>query len=225
VVVEETLRDVQQSQTYLSKMVITAPIDGIVNILSNFRTGGSFGQSPPKFKEGDQAWTGAAIAEIPDLSEMRIELKLEEVDRGKLKVGQPVKIRVDAIPDREFTAELDWISPIAQVIFNAGASNKVFPCQATLKGLDPRLRPGMSASAEIIIERQVNALLIPLRASFTDNRKPTVFVQEKQQFTKRAIEVGRRNDDDLVVVNGLKEGEIVTLENPADAAKRAKKKL
>jgi RND family efflux transporter MFP subunit len=222
---DKTVRDVQQSQTYLSKMVITAPSDGIVNILTNFRTGGSFGQSPPKFKEGDQAWTGAAIAEIPDLSEMRIELKLEEVDRGKLKVGQPVKIRVDAIPDKEFTAELDWISPIAQVIFNAGASNKVFPCQATLKALDPRLRPGMSASAEIIIERQVNALLIPVRASFTDNRKPTVYVQEKQQFTKRAIEVGRRNDEDIVVVNGLKEGEMVTLENPADAAKRAKKKL
>jgi len=222
---DKTVRDVQQSQTYLSKMVITAPIDGIVNVLSNFRSGGSFGQSPPKFKEGDQAWTGAAIAEIPDLSEMRIELKLEEVDRGKLKVGQPVKIRVDAIPDREFTAKLDWISPIASVIFTAGASTKVFPCQATLNSLDPRLRPGMSATAEITIERQANALLIPLRASFTDNRKPTVYLQEKAQFVKRPIEVGQRNDDDLVIVKGLKEGDVVALENPAEAAKRAKKKL
>jgi HlyD family secretion protein len=222
---DKTVRDVQQSQTYLSKMVIIAPIDGIVNILPNFRTGGSFGQSPPRFKEGDNAWTGAAIAEIPDLSEMRIELKLEEVDRGKLKVGQPVKIRVDAIPDKEFTAELDWISPIAAVIFNAGASSKVFPCQATLKALDPRLRPGMSASAEITIERQPNALLIPIRASFTDNRKPAVYVQQGQQFVKKPIEVGRRNEEDLVVVGGLKEGEVVTLESPAEAAKRAKKKL
>jgi len=222
---DKTVRDVQQSQTYLSKMVIIAPIDGIVNILPNFRTGGSFGQSPPRFKEGDNAWTGAAIAEIPDLSEMRIELKLEEVDRGKLKVGQPVKIRVDAIPDKEFTAELDWISPIAAVIFNSGASSKVFPCQATLKALDPRLRPGMSASAEITIERQPNALLIPIRASFTDNRKPTVYVQQGQQFVKKPIEVGRRNEEDLVVVGGLKEGEVVTLESPAEAAKRAKKKL
>ena len=41
----------------------------------------------------------------------------------------------------------------------------------------------------------------------------------------RTIEVGRRNDDDIVVLKGLKEGEIVTLENPAEAAKRAKKKL
>ena len=207
-------------------MVIVAPIDGIVNLLPNFRAGGSFGQSPPRFKEGDSAWTGAAIAEIPDLSEMRIELKLEEVDRGKLKVGQPVKIRVDAIPDKEFTAELDWISPIAALIFKGfGNSDKVFPCRATLKNLDPRLRPGMSASAEIIIERQPSALLIPSRASFIDKGKPAVYVQQGQQFIKRTIEVGRRNEEDLVVLNGLKEGEMVTLENPADAAKRAKKKL
>jgi RND family efflux transporter MFP subunit len=223
---DKSLRDVEQSKTYLSKMVIVAPSDGIVNLLPNFRSGGSFGQSPPRFKEGDNAWTGAAIAEIPDLSEMRIELKLEEVDRGKLKLGQPVKIRVDAIPEKEFTAELDWISPIASLIFKGfGASDKVFPCRATLRALDPRLRPGMSASAEIIIERQPSALLIPSRASFIEQGKPAVYVQQGQQFLKRKIEVGRRNEEDIVVLSGLKEGEMVTLESPAEAAKRAKKKL
>ena len=59
-----------------------------MNILPNFRAQGSFGSAPPAFKEGDRAWTGAAIAEIPDLSNMRIDLKLEEVDRGKMKLGR-----------------------------------------------------------------------------------------------------------------------------------------
>jgi HlyD family secretion protein len=223
---DKTKRDVAQAKNYLSKMVIVAPIDGIVNVLPNFRSGGSFGQSPPGFKEGDRAWTGAAIAEIPDLSEMRIELKLEEVDRGKMKLGELVRIRVDAIPEKEFTASLDWISPIAALIFKGfGSSDKVFPCRATLKNLDPRLRPGMSASAEIIIERQPNALLIPSRASFLQKGKPAVYVQKGQQFSTRTIEVGRRNEEDLVVLSGLKEGELVTLESPAEAAKRAKKKL
>ena len=223
---DKTLRDVAQAKDYLSKMVIIAPIDGIVNVLPNFRSGGSFGQSPPGFKEGDRAWTGAAIAEIPDLSEMRMELKLEEVDRGKMKLGELVRIRVDAIPEKEFTANLDWISPIAALIFKGfGSSDKVFPCRATLKNLDPRLRPGMSASAEIIIEREPNALLIPSRASFLLKGKPAVYVQKGQQFSTRTIEVGRRNEEDLVVLGGLKEGELVTLESPTEAAKRAKKKL
>lgn len=222
---DKAIRDTDLAKGYLTKMVMRAPNDGIVNILPNFRAGGSFGQSPPPFKEGDRVWTGAAIAEIPDLSEMRVELKLEEVDRGKLKLGQPVRVRVDAVPEKEFSADMDWISPIAQLVFRTFPPEKLFPARATLKNLDPRLRPGMSASAEIIVEKQPGVLLIPARASFMLNGKPAVYVQKGQQFLTRTIEVGKRNDEDLVVLKGLKEGELVTLENPAEAAKRGKKNL
>jgi RND family efflux transporter MFP subunit len=222
---DKTVRDLELAKSYLSKMVIRAPIDGIVNILPNFRAGGSFGSSPPPFKEGDRVWTGAAIAEIPDLSEMRVELRFEEVDRGKVKLGQEVRLRVDAIPEKEFTAVLDWISPIAALVFRSFPPEKSFPARATLKNLDPRLRPGMSATADIIIERQPDVLLIPVKASFTQNGKPMVYVQRGKHFITRAIEVGKRNDNDIVVLRGLKDGEMIALENPADAARRAKKKL
>ena len=221
---DKAARDMTRVKSYLSKMVVTAPTDGIVNLLPNFRAQGSWGSTPPPFKEGDNAWTGAAIAEIPDLSEMRIELKLDEVDRGKIKLGQPVKIRVDAIPDKEFEAELTWVSPIAALEFGRGRSaEKSFPAHALLKNLDPRLRPGMSATAEILTERQAASLLIPLRASFSQAGKPTVWVQRGQNFVVRQIEVGRRNETDIVVTAGLKEGDRVALENPAEVAKRSKK--
>ncbi|HBY58757.1 MAG TPA: hypothetical protein DEH78_02975 [Solibacterales bacterium] len=221
---DKTIRDMERAKGYLSKMAIRAPNDGIVNLLPNLRAQGSWGQSPPPFKEGDRAWTGAAIAEIPDLSEMRIDLKLEEVDRGKLKLGQKLKIKVDAIPDKEFFADLDWISPIAAVQFRGmGLSEKSFPARATLKNLDSRLRPGMSASAEVIIESDPNSLLIPIKASFMHQGKPAVWVQKGQSFEIRKIEVGKRNETDMVVLKGLKAGELVTLENPEEAAKKAKK--
>ncbi len=221
---DKTVRDTDRAKGYLSKMVMRAPIDGIVNILPNFRSSGSFGSAPPPFKEGDSAWTGAAIAEIPDLSDMRIVLKLEEVDRGRLKLGQVAKVRVDAIPDKEFNATLDWISPIAAINFRGmGMSEKTFPAQATLKNLDPRLRPGMSATAEIVIESRPAQLLIPLRASFTSNGKPAVYVQHGDNFVLRTIEVGRRNQTEIIVLKGLRAGETVALENPIEAAKKAKK--
>ncbi len=222
----KAVRDMERAKSYLSMMVIRAPIDGIVNILPNFRAGGSFGSMPPPFKEGDRAWTGAPIAEIPDLSSMRVEMKLEEVDRGRIKLGQPVRVRVDAVADKEFQAELDWISPIAALTFRGfGLSEKNFPAYATLKNVDARLRPGMSATAEIIIESHPNVLLIPARASFLHQGKPAVWVQRGQQFQIRVIEVGLRNENDIVVVKGLREGEVVALENPIEAARRAKKKL
>ena len=221
---DKTLRDLERYKGYLSKMVVRAPNDGIVNLLPNFRSQGSWGSAPPPFKEGDNAWTGASIAEIPDLSEMRIELKLEEVDRGKISLGQQIRMRVDAVPDKEFIADLDWISPIAALQYRGmGMSEKSFPARATLKSLDPRLRPGMSATAEIIIESVPKALLVPVRASFMQAGKPAVWVQKGQEFQVRQLEVGKRNDTDMIVLKGLKEGEMIAMENPAEAAKRAKK--
>ncbi|MCE5308382.1 MAG: efflux RND transporter periplasmic adaptor subunit [Acidobacteriales bacterium] len=221
---EKTLRDLGRTKGYLGKMVVRAPIDGVLNVLPNARTQGSFGSSAPPFKEGDKAWTGAAIAEIPDLSEMRIELKLDEVDRGKLKLGQQLRIRVDAVPEKEFLANLDWISPIAALLWRGmGLTEKIFPARATLKNLDPRLRPGMSATAEIIIDSQPRILMIPVRASFVYAGKPAVYVQKGRNFQIRTIQVGKRNETDIVVLSGLREGESVALEDPAEAAKRAKK--
>jgi multidrug efflux pump subunit AcrA (membrane-fusion protein) len=148
------------------------------------------------------------------------------VDRGKVKLGQPVQIRVDAIPDKEFTATLDWISPIAALIYKGGSTpEKTFPARATISHLDDRLRPGMSASMEITIERQANALLIPARASFAKDGKPAVYIQQRGNFVVHPIRVGRQNEEEIVVTSGLKEGDVVTLESPADAAKRSKKKL
>jgi len=223
---DKAVRDLKLAESYLTMMQLRAPNDGIANVLPNFRSGGSFGQSTPPFKEGDNVWTGAEIAEIPDLSEMYVDLRLEEADRGKLQLGQAVRVRVDAIPDKEFTAQLDWISPIAALVFKGGATpEKTFPARATLKNLDDRLRPGMSASTEVIIEREPNALLIPVQASFSNGGKPAVYVQHGKDFPARMIQVGRRNDEDIIVTGGLKEGDMVTLESPAEAARQAKKKM
>jgi multidrug efflux pump subunit AcrA (membrane-fusion protein) len=223
---DKAVRDLDTANGYLGMMQLRAPTDGVVNVLSNFRSSGSFGQTPPPFKEGDTVWNRAEIVEIPDLSQLYIDLRLQEVDRGKLQLGQAVRIRVDAIPDREFTAKLDYISPIALLVFRGGATpEKSFPAHATLTHLDPRLSPGMSASAEVIVQREANQLLIPVRASFDRDGKPAAYLQKGKSFQVVPIEVGSRNDDDIVVRKGLKEGDIVTLESPAEAAKRARKKV
>jgi multidrug efflux pump subunit AcrA (membrane-fusion protein) len=77
----------------------------------------------------------------------------------------------------------------------------------------------------VIIQREPNQVLIPVRASFDRDGKPAAYLQLGKSFKLVPIAVGSRNDDDIVVLNGLKEGDIVTLENPEEAAKRAKRKL
>jgi multidrug efflux pump subunit AcrA (membrane-fusion protein) len=217
---DKTVRDMERAKKYLESMILRAPIEGMVIILPNFRSGGQFGSSPPPFKEGDRAWTGAPIAEIPDMSELQVEFRIEEVDRGLLKEGQAVKIKVDAVPDLELDGTMTWISPIAQLVFRSFPPEKNFPAKARIHKVDPRLRPGMSATAEVIIERQDSALTIPIKASFELDGKPAVFLQRGTRYQRQAIKAGKRNATDLVVLAGLNEGQVVALENPEEAARK-----
>jgi multidrug efflux pump subunit AcrA (membrane-fusion protein) len=230
--VANTLKNRDLALTYLGQMEIKAPTDGNVNILQNFRATGTFGQGgAPPFKEGDNAWAGAAIAEIPDVSQLYIDLKLDEVDRGKIALGQDLKIRVDSIPDKEFAAKLDFIAPAAALTFTgvgadmSASTVKSFPARATLTSVDERLRPGTTASCDIVVYRQANTLTIPLQASFDNKGKPVVYVQSGKGFTMRPIQIGRQNEDEIVVTGGLKEGDVVALVDPVKAAKQAKKKI
>jgi hypothetical protein len=102
---------------------------------------------------------------------------------------------------------------------------KSFPARATLTSVDERLRPGTTASADIVVYRQTNTLTIPLQASFDNKGKPVVYVQNGKGFTMRQIQIGRQNEDELVVTGGLKEGDVVALVDPVKAAKQAKKKI
>ncbi len=219
----KTVRDMNRAKKYLENMVLRAPMDGIFVVMPNFRAGGQFGQNPPPFKEGDRAWTGAPIAEIPDMSELQVEFRVEEVDRGLLQMSQKVRMKVDAVPDLELEGTLDWISPIAQLLFRSWPPEKNFPAKSSIKKPDSRLRPGMSVTAEIIIERRPNALLIPIKASFVLDGKPAVFLEKGNQYRRQRIQAGKRNATELMVLAGLTEGQMVALENPEEAARKKRK--
>ena len=92
----------------------------MVNILPNYRSGNMFGGGEQEFREGDRAWPGAAIVELPDLSSVHLEARLDESDRGRLKASQEATVRIEAIPGRDFKARINDISVLARVDFSSG---------------------------------------------------------------------------------------------------------
>ncbi len=210
----KAIRDLDLTKTYLRNMILRAPADGIVQIRSNPRAQGSSRRNRPPFQEGDTVWAGADIAEIPNLSSMRVEFRVEEIDRGRASIGPHVRIRVDAAPGTVFEGSIDWLSPIATLLFRRFPPEKNFPAQATIDNMDAQLRPGMSASVEVIVEQRPGVLIIPTRASFQVDGEPTVFVRQGSGFRKQRIKVLARNATDIVVGDALKEGEVIALENP-----------
>jgi len=210
----KAVRDRDLTKQYLGSMELRSPVDGVVQILTNNRAQGSFGTSRPPFQEGDTVWTGAVIAEIPDLDSLRAEFRLEEIDRGRVETGQECRIKVDAVPDAVLTGKVDWLSPIATLVFRRLPPEKNFPAHAAIDKLDPRLRPGMSATVEVVVERRKNVLVIPAKASFQIDGRPTVFIKRGNSYRPQPIEVAARNTTEIVVGGGLEEGQEIALENP-----------
>jgi RND family efflux transporter MFP subunit len=209
----KALFDVQQGERAVSSMILRAPVGGMVTILPNWRNQVGWGEAP-EFKEGDRLWPGAAIAELPDLTSVQVTARVDETDRGRVKPGQVAKVRVDAIPDREFDAKVAEISPLAKLDFSSWPLTKSFDLILELASADQRLRPGMSANARIAVDRQADAVLLPAQALFEKAGRSVVYVQGAWGFQERLVEIGRRSPKQVAVTRGVQPGERVALRDP-----------
>ena len=204
--------DLQRVEQNLARLQLKAPAAGMVTVMPNFRAG-NFG-SWPEFKEGDRAWSGAGLAELPDLSTLRITGRIEEADRGRVKLNQDAVIRVDALPDKEFTGRVADISPMAKLDFTGYPVRKNFDLSLQIDQVDPRLRPGMSSTARVAVERLPNVIVIPAETSFVKSGKTVVYVLRGSKFEEREVEIARRGNGQLVIAKGLKAGERVATRDP-----------
>lgn len=208
--------DVKDSETVIEAMTVRAPVEGALTILPNYRnrTGG-WGSTAPDFKVGDRAWPGAAIAELPDLSSVRVSARVDESDRGRVAAGQAARVRIDALPDKEFEATIAEISPLAKVDFSAGWPwPKNFDVLLELKESDPRLRSGMGGMTRIAVGKTEGAVIVPGKACFTKAGRTVTYVRRLFGFEERVIEIARRSKTDVVVARGLAEGDKVALADP-----------
>jgi RND family efflux transporter MFP subunit len=213
--------DVDEAQQGLDKLQLLAPMDGVVNIMPNYRSGSMFG-ADVEFREGDRAWSGAQIVEIPDMSSMHLEARLDESDRGRLKIGQAATIHIEAVPGRDFTASVDAISVLAKVDFSAGwPPLKNFDLELTIKDPDSRIRPGMTATARIAADRIPSMLLVPTEAVFQHDGHSVVYALEGSMFDERRIDVVRRGRDQVAVSAGVAAGDKLATVRPEPAQVRA----
>lgn len=218
---DKALYDVRQAERQLASLTLRAPADGMITVLPNFRAGGR-GISPPEFKQGDRAWPGASIAQLPDLSSILVSARVDESDRGRLNVGQAVKIRIDAVPDREFDGTIFDISALAKLDFSSWPITKNFDVEIRVTSTDSRIRPGMSASSRIILDRVPDSILVPNTAVFQKNGHAVVYVLRGTNFQERQVDISRRSLAEMMVRAGLKPGERVALKDPTVQQEQAK---
>jgi multidrug efflux pump subunit AcrA (membrane-fusion protein) len=202
--------DIDITKERLSQMEVRAPSNGVVIYFPNYSHGWI---NAKPFKAGDQVWPGSTIAELPDLTSLELKGKIEEIDRGRIAIGQDSRILVDSYPEKPFAGKLAGISPLVEQSFGEWPPTRNFRALGAFVEPDKRLRPGMNGRLDIIVERVPNAISVPASAVFPRQGRPTVYVEDRTGWRPQEVEVLARNPDE-VAIRGIQAGTKVALIEP-----------
>lgn len=202
IALENARLSLQRAQDTLENYTITAPISGTV-IEKNVKAGDNVNNIE-----------SGSLAVIYDLSYLKLEMNISELDLSKVRAGQEVEITADAIPGETFTGTVDRVS------INGTTTNGFTTYPATILLSDyGGLNPGMNVSAGIVVERLKGALSIPASAV---RRGDTVLVPlegclspdgttvvDPAKTEERTVTLGGGNGEYVEITSGLSEGDVV----------------
>ena len=195
----------ESAELNLEKAVIVAPFDGVVADISI-----------TEGKEISTATLATPAISLVDTSEIEMRGFIDEIDIAMVQLGQEANILLDALPDEEVKGSVVFISPVGTI--RAGVVS--YGTTITLENPVAELRDGMSATAEVIIERRDDVLVIPNRAIWGTLANPKAVVLVDGQQEEREITLGLTDGINTEVLSGLEEGEEVILPTPEERQSR-----
>lgn len=190
----------KNAQVQLSYATITAPIDGVIASVST--------------EEGETVAAGMqapTFVTIIDLDRLQVDAYVDEVDIGKVQLGQLASFTVDAFPAEEFEGRVSAIYPKAVIQDNVVNYDVVVEIETDYHG---RLRPEMTASVTISLEMREDVLAVPAKAVQRERGRSIVYVFADGRPEPCEVKVGWRDGQWIEVVSGLQEGQTVLLEVP-----------
>lgn len=153
---------------------------------------------------------------IPDMSVLALTVKVHESVVQQVKPGQKVRVRVDAFPAETLTGVVHSVAPLPDTSNRwMNPDVKVYETKVYLDEAPKWLRPGMSAEAEILVERHENVLQVPIQAVSLRNDRQVCFVKNALGVEERPVETGAMGLTMTEIKSGVEEGDTVLLRAPA----------
>ena len=204
--INQSEKQLAEAHETLSRLFLISPSPGIAIITRNW-------SSDAKFQIGDQCWSGFTLIELPDLSELKASVQINEVDISKVTKGLRVEIKPDAFSDSIYDAEVITVANLA-TNKDRNSKIKVFPVEILIKTPSKNLLPGLTVSCRIIVDQIDNVLFIPHDAVHSTPENDFVYIQTGTGFEKRDVVLGQSNTDFVIVEDGLKMKDQVALIDP-----------
>ena len=155
---------------------------------------------------GDYVTRGARVATVVRIDPLRVELTIPEQHVSLVKVGQQVRLTVDAYPGEEFAATVKFVSPSLR------SDQRALTVEAIAPNGDARLKPGFFATALLRQPNAAPALLVPATAVETIAGTSRVYAVKDNRIEERIVTLGEKIDAQVEITSGVAKGEIVATE-------------
>jgi multidrug efflux pump subunit AcrA (membrane-fusion protein) len=208
----------ETAQRNIDAMTLRAKRSGYVALEQNSNLNMMyFGMPLPAFKVGDTVRAGMLVAQIPDLESWEISARIGELDRGHLKVGQDVEVRVIAVPDK----------PVRGRITSIGGTTgppweRSFECKIALRETADGLRQGMTVELQVFTGELKDVLWIPSQALFENDGRTFVYRQQDGSFQPVDVKLVRRSESQAVI-EGVPEHTVLALASPDQIKQETRK--
>jgi membrane fusion protein (multidrug efflux system) len=175
---------IQLAKARLAQSSILAPFNGVVGLRS--------------VGVGDYVPVGKQLITLTSIDPIKIDFRVPEIYLSRLKVGQPVQMRVDAVPDRKFQGQIYAIDPVVDV------NGRAIRLRASIPNADLALKPGLFARLAITIDQRENAIVVPEMAVVPDAVGKMVYVVDNGKAKRVSVEIGKRLPGKVEIVSGLR---------------------
>lgn len=195
---DQALAGIAKTEALISQKLVRAPFSGDLGVR--------------KVEVGQYLTAGTAIVSLTDLSELWANFTVTEKDSGNLKVGQPVRLKVDAYPGRTFDGKITTIEP------QVAADTRNIRVQATVANPEKILKPGMFVTTTVVLPAKPAVITVPETAVDYTLYGDSVFVitEKKEEDGKTSlsavrtfVQTGSRVDGRVEIVKGVKVGDKV----------------
>ena len=212
-----------QAQDNIKKMRVLAPMDGLVALEKNADIFGGImfgGMSLPEYREGDQVQAGRTVGQVIDPKGMDLIAKVGELERDRIKEGQPVDFHLDAFPETTFHGTVKIVGAGNTRMFWDDDSSSKFEVSIALVSSDPRMRPGLTAHIFINGDPRKNISYVPRQAVFLKDNKRIVYVRKGSNFDAREVKIQAENES-RAAIEGINPGTEIALVDPTAPRKAA----
>ncbi len=193
---EESRAAVEVARVARARAALTAPFDGLIaDVFVN---------------AGDAVQVGERVFELVDDSQLHVEATIDESDIGRVQVGQPATVKLDALPGRPIAGRVSKLDPTVRKDEKGARTLRLeVTVESLAEAVEAGIRPGMSANVDVRVAEKQDVLHVPTSVVIGRGTKRSLYVVDNGVVRERSIQIGMSSWERTEVVSGVSEGDVV----------------